>query len=48
MDKSDTGSDTGKIKITVCIRQLPRDKKTAENVSLCKTKNEQMQDFKRG
>jgi hypothetical protein len=48
MDKSNTGPNTGKIKNTVCIRKLSRDKKTAENVSLCKTQNEQMQDFKRG
>jgi hypothetical protein len=48
MDKSDAGSNTRKIKNSGYIDKLPRDKKVAENVSLCKAQNEQMQDLKRG
>jgi hypothetical protein len=32
MDKSDTGSNTGEIKIPCYIRQLSGDKETVENV----------------
>jgi hypothetical protein len=46
MDKSDAGSNTRKIKNSGYIGKLPRDKKVAENVSLCKAQNEQMQTLK--
>jgi hypothetical protein len=48
MDKSDTGLNTGEIRIPGYICQLSRDKKTVEYVSLCEAQNEQMQDTKRG